>query len=427
MSLRARLMAAILLALVVSFGAGAGLSVWRAARSVRVELAAAVESARRGAAAALEGAASDDEARRVVDSFDGSRHVRAQWADASGAVSAASRPGAGAPPPSWFLAIAAPALPEASIPAGTGSLRLIPDPANEAEERWRDLQEQVGLLALFSCVAAALCAATVTAGLRPLNALSQGLARLGRGEPDVRIARGGPPEVADLAEAFNRLAESVRKANVQNASLQTQMATIAEEERTEIARDLHDEFGPLLFAIAAFAATIGRLAQDGDAASIPPRVRAIQDATAALQRQVRDMLGRLHEAEPEPADLESSLEGLIEFWRAVRPGTSFALETALDAGALGDAARETLFRAAQEAISNAVRHGRPSEVHVSAATSDGRAILRVRDDGAGGDPGDAGFGLPGMRARAAALGGRVDIERGRGWTVAVTLPLGADA
>jgi two-component system sensor histidine kinase UhpB len=356
--------------------------------------------------------------------LDGSRHVRAELLDASGAVLAASRDDGAETPPAWFMAIAAAPLPAATIPAGSGYVRLVADPANEAGERWRDWQGQAATLALFSLLAAVLCGAVITAGLAPLGALSQGLARLARGEPQPPLPTAGPPEIGRLADAFNRLADAARDAESRNRRLQSQMADIAEEERAEIARDLHDEFGPLLFAITAFAATVARLAESGDAASIPPQARAIQDAAAALQREVRDMLGRLHEPPPDTLALGKSLGQLIAFWRNVQPEIGFELDLSLDEEALTDAVREAMFRAAQEAVSNAVRHGSPRSVRISARTEGGQAALVVEDDGIGGGAGP-GFGLSGMRARAASLGGKVDIERGQGWKVAMRLPLSA--
>jgi two-component system, NarL family, sensor histidine kinase UhpB len=140
------------------------------------------------------------------------------------------------------------------------------------------------------------------------------------------------------------------------------------------------------------------------------------------------MLGRLHEGGPEggaPADLTASLSDLIDFWRGVRPETNFVSEVNLAAASLSDAMRECLFRVAQEGISNAVRHGRPPRIVLRAFVADGQAVVAVHDDGAGGEEGP-GLGLAGMRARAASLGGRVDIVRGDGWTVTVRLPLGAE-
>ena len=98
-------------------------------------------------------------------------------------------------------------------------------------------------------------------------------------------------------------------------------------------------------------------------------------------------------------------------------------------GELGLGVREALYRVAQEALSNAVRHGAPTRIAVEIAMFDGQtASLRVVDNGAaahlpGGRP---RFGLTGMRERVSALGGDLVIDQGegQGWTVTARVPLG---
>lgn len=428
MSLRFRLLSAILLALVVSFAAGVGLAVWHASRSIAVELAAALDTARRGGVIALRDRAtpieSEEDARGLLAPFDGGRHIVARLTGPDGATRASSRLEAGVAPPGWFTRLGDPHLPEATIAAGPYVLRLVADPANEAAERWADLQTHVALLALFSAMAGALCAAIVTVGLRPLTALSHALAGLPTSDAAPRLVEAGPPEIAALATAFNTLADAVAAARTKNARLQGQMARIAEEERAEIARDLHDEFGPLLFGIAAFAATAARLADTSDTPGIRAQLRCIEDATEALQRHVRDMLGRLHDPACELDDIADALSRLTAFWRTVRPDIAFTLELPGEAPALFDAARETLYRGAQEAVSNAVRHGRPRAIHLRLVMQGDAVVLSIADDGQGGEA-VPGLGLTGMRARADALGGEVRIARDAGWVVTIRLPLAA--
>ena len=436
MSLRTRLLAAIFLALLISFSVGAGLAVWHATRSVHHELAAALAHARQGTLASLTelrlGPAADAELRRMVAAFDASRHVKMELLAPDGAVRAASLPVAEPRPPGWFLRLVASDLPPVLAPVagvpGIALVRLVADPANEAGERWSELREWLAGFAVFFLVAAILCSVIVTRSLLPLTGLAQGFARVGRGERHAELAEAGPPEIATLAGAFNAMAASLRAVEAANRRLSRQIVTIAEEERAEIARDLHDEIGPLLFAITAFTTAIGRQVEIGALEAVPGQLASIQDATSRMQREVRDMLGRLHEGGPEgagPEDLAASLADLIDFWRGVRPETEFVSEVSLGSTPLSDTMRECLFRVAQEGISNAVRHGRPRRVVLRAEVSAGQAVVAVQDDGAGGPEGP-GLGLAGMRARAASVGGHVDIVRGPGWTVTVRVPLGAE-
>jgi two-component system sensor histidine kinase UhpB len=430
MSLRTRLLAAIFLALLISFSLGAGLAAWRAARTTHDELAASLSNARQSTLAALadlpSGAEAAPELRRIVGAFDGSRHMRAALIDEHGMVTDASKPVEAKAPPGWFLRLVSPSLKSVVSPVpgvpGVAALRLQADPVSEAGERWVELRERLAGFGLFFLVAAGLCSLTAARSLRPLTSLAQGLTRVGRGETQQAVPEQGPPEIATLARAFNAMTGALNAAEAQNRRLSQQVLTIAEEERADIARDLHDEIGPLLFAITTFTAAIGRQVETGDLAPVPAQLQAIQDATARLQREVRDMLGRLHDGQHAPADLAAALAELLAFWRSVRPETAFRLDCAIGQAAFSDAVRECLFRAAQEGISNAVRHGRPANVMLRLGLQAGRAELTIKDDGAGGVE-KPGRGLPGMRSRAASLGGSVEVVSGQGWILAVTVPL----
>lgn len=430
MSLRVRLLGAILLALLISLGLGAGLAAWEAARAVHAELVSALANARQGTAAALAdlppGATGEAELRRMVQAYDGSRHVRVTLIGADGAALARSLPLTGRQPPGWFLRLVDPTLPPIlsrvnSVPGIVG-LRLEADPENEASERWHEMQGRLTGLAIFFAVAVSLGGVIVTTSLRPLTGLAEALARVGGGETSVHVPANGPREVARLAAAFNEMAAALRAAEAQNRRLADQVASIAEEERAQIARDLHDEIGPVLFAITAFTAAIGRQVQTGDLSQVPAQLAAIREATQRLQREVRDMLGRLQSERQAPARLRDALEELMSFWRGVRPETEFTVACDIVDATLSEMARDCLFRAAQEGVSNAVRHGRPAHVAIEAHTAPQAVTLLVRDDGNGGAPG-VGLGLAGMRARAASLGGSVDINTDAGWVITVRLPL----
>ena len=433
MSLRTRLLTAIVLALLISFSLGASVAVWQAGRSVQAEQVAALANAGHGLAAAAAdlppGAEGVADLGRIVGAFDGDLHVRAALLDANGRTVAESTPSQAAVTPAWLLRLIAPALKPVRAPVRGSAgmvLRLESVPQNEAAERWAELRTRVASFGVFFVLAAGLCSLIVARSLRPLTNLGLGLERVGRGEVGMRLPEEGPSETAALARAFNAMAASLRQEQARSARLSDQVATIAEEERADIARDLHDEIGPMLFALTAFAATIGRHVETGDLAAVPGQVSAIQMAVARLQDSVRDMLGRLRDELPAPDDLAGALADLVAFWRPVRPETRFTLEADLPAS-LSAPVRYCLFRAAQEAVSNAVRHGGPSQVTVSALEAGGAVRLCVADDGQGG-PENPGSGLPGMRARANALGGHVRIGKGPaglGWRVDVTVPVNA--
>ncbi|GBQ18975.1 two-component sensor histidine kinase [Gluconacetobacter sacchari DSM 12717] len=425
LSLLGRLLRALAMAALIGLAAGSGLAAWQATRSIRVELAAALANARADMAATPPPPAASAAGwpATLCDSFDGNRHIQAQITDHTGQVLHQSRLAAGPRPPAWFLRATAPAmapviLTPTGLPAGW-HLRLRADATNEAAERWGELRVQLATITLLVLLIAGSCCVVVIRGLRPLATLSDGYARIAAGEEMVDLPEAGPADIAGQAASFNRMARALRTATAQNRHLQDQVTRIAEEERADIARDLHDEVGPLLFGITTFTATLARAAQEGRHDAIPAQVRAIQDATGSIQRTLRAILQRLHDTPGHR--LPDTLEGIVLFWNIVAPHIVFTVFCDPALATLDDMTDDALSHVAQEAVSNAARHGRPSRIALHATRGGGRIVLSVHDDGTAG-PHAPGFGLAGMHCRLAALGGSLEITRERGWTVLASLP-----
>jgi two-component system, NarL family, sensor histidine kinase UhpB len=418
-SLRARLLLLLFACLVASLAASAALAVFEARRAVTTELSAELRIAAQGARNALAEAPDGTGAARLVATFDGSRHVRAELISPAGAVIAASAPRAAKRGvPALFRRLVTPALPASLVEAGGARLRLLPFPGNEVAERWEEFREQLLLLAGFALAAAASAVAVISRGLQPLRALALALARLGAGERAVALPGSGPPEIASLAADVNRLARALDEAESMNRALEARILDLLAEERAELARDLHDDVGPLLFAIGAFAAAI----EHGAPADRAQARASLEETLALLRRKVRELVARLHEAPEETGSWNDEVERILAFWRRVRPDIRFELEgdTAIPASA--GPARQDVRRALQESLSNAVRHGGADRVRVAVTRRDGWLCLSVADNGRG-QAAEPGFGLSGMRHRVRALGGTLAIETGAGWRVSLRLPL----
>ena len=425
MPLRLRLILAIAAALLATFVAGTWVIGWQAGRLVRTELSAALETGRQGIAAAVQdigGPPPREDLVRLVTGFDGSRHVLASLRS-GGTLLATSHPAAPAVvPPAWFARLASPGLPPITITAGEGSLvELTPLPTSEIGERWNEARQLLAFLGLFSVLATAACFATAAWSLRPLATLADALGKLEHGQESSILSVSGPPEIAVLAQGFNRMQEALGRAARENRRLSAQLTRMAEEERTELARDLHDEIGPLLFAITALAAAARMQQQAGDGETADASLGSLENAAGDLQRAVRDLLRRLRDSALADTDLAVSLEELVAFWRGIRPQTEFCLTVEDAADAAAEPAKAALFRVAQEGVSNAIRHGNPARVEIEVARSGNGLALSVRDDGSGGTLGD-GFGIVGMEERLQALGGTLEVQRDRGWRLRAWAP-----
>lgn len=417
MSLRVRLLSAVVGSLLISLVLSGWASLWHASRSVQVELRAALQvSAQTAANAVGEIAPGADMARelgRVVRAFDGDRHVRAVLLEDGGRPLLRSEPlvrPSGAP--GWFTALLAPHLPPGRIEAGPSTLVLTADPRSEAGEVWTQVQDADLAVTLFCAVSVAFVTLAVRRALEPLDRLSAALSSLGAGDFAVRVPPEGAPELVRLATAFNAMSTQLGIAQAHNERLGRQLAAIAEEERTELARDLHDEVGPFLFAVQLDAAAIERAAESP---AVIERASAIREAVSHMQTQVRFMLNRLRNADPDGGGLAGELQGLVAFWRARKPQVAFSLAVGALPEKLGEAERLAIYRLAQEGLTNAVRHGQPRRVGISVSADGGAIVTRIEDDGtgfaAGGQP---GWGLVGLHERMAALGGTLSVTAASG-------------
>nr|WP_294527618.1 HAMP domain-containing protein [uncultured Rhodopila sp.] len=433
MSLRVRLVLWLGCILAVTLALGCGLAGWRAGTSVRAEMQAAVSAGQQTIANTIaETAGTPDELRRLIATFNGNRHIRAVLRDGQGAVVADSalQPPA-RPVPGWFLRLVGPHLPPGVMPVPGGSITLTAEPSNEVGEVWDQAADAMRTLALFFALSVLLIHWTVGRALAPLARLSASFERIGAGDYAARIDPAGPPELARLAEGFNRMAEQLGQAESQNRTLREQMLTLQEEERAELARDLHDEVGPFLFAAAIDAATIPGMLAAGQATEAEERADSIRDAVAHMQTQIRSILGRLRPLSFGSIGLAEAIGNIIVFWRSRHPGITFVSDIE-DDDSLDEAARATVCRVVQESVCNALRHGTPGRIDIRVTRDADGLLVRVDDDGAGpgADGVTPGFGLVGMRERVQAQCGTLAIaarDGGRGLAVTARLPREAAA
>ncbi|HEX6525971.1 MAG TPA: sensor histidine kinase [Streptosporangiaceae bacterium] len=242
------------------------------------------------------------------------------------------------------------------------------------------------------------------------------------------IAVGEQASRARLEKTLCDLEES----HVKLTAYSAQVAELsAEAERNRLARDIHDSLGHHLTVIAV---------QLEKAAAFRDRDRAtsdqsLTDARSSARQALDDvrMSVRALRGDQPPARLTAMLADLVR--QADAGQQRVTLTVTGDEGSISAAARAVLYRSAQEGLTNARRHSGAQEITVSATFGDREARLVVTDDGDGFDLGQyekeaagrEGFGLLGIRERAALAGGYAQISsRPRaGTTVTVTVPRSA--
>jgi two-component system, NarL family, sensor histidine kinase UhpB len=330
--------------------------------------------------------------------------------------------------PGWFVRLLA--LPELArytpiLIRGerVGELVFEPDMVADLYEKWIGFLAIVASGAALTLVTLAITYLTVDAALKPLRDLGSGLARLRDGHYAGRIPCSGPPEIAESCEAANQLAATLTNLDRENRSLLRKMVSIQDEERRDIARELHDELGPLLFAIRAnVIAMVDRGAADQNDLDSPAQ-KALQ-SVEALQSTNRRILDRLRPMHIEELGLQSSIQKLLRGVRSQVPAIEVAFEIDPGLDTIDTVVSQTVYRVMQEGITNVLRHAQATEMRLKAIAAGGKVLVEISDDGVG-MPADVvmGRGLTGMRERVRALGGTFELTRGDGQTrVRCSLP-----
>ncbi|MBW9120326.1 sensor histidine kinase [Microbacterium trichothecenolyticum] len=194
-------------------------------------------------------------------------------------------------------------------------------------------------------------------------------------------------------------------------------------EREQLARDLHDTVAHHVSAIAIQAQAGSAVAATDPGATVQV-LHAIEAEATRTLREMRAMVGVLRA----PADALAPTPGLAEIRSlaqtdAAVPAVVVRVDGDLDT--VPPAVAAAVFRIAQEAVTNARRHARDAtRVEVGVDVDAGGVKLEVRDDGEGAASVSPGYGLTGMRERAALLGGACEAGPAPdgGWIVAATLP-----
>jgi two-component system sensor histidine kinase UhpB len=201
---------------------------------------------------------------------------------------------------------------------------------------------------------------------------------------------------------------------LQNRTLQSRIQCVQEEERAELARDLHDEVAPFLFAVSADASLIRQFAAAGHVAGLEARADGILASVGHMQKHLRHVLSRLMPDVLLDLGLAGAIEALVHFWASRRPDITFTLQ--VDAEKLDDRRTAVAFRVVQESLNNAVRHANPTRVDIRVENTREGCVIEVADNGAGMPPERKakGLGLLGMRERVNAVGGRFKVENRAG-------------
>src|SRR5215469_5806507 len=335
-------------------------------------------------------------------------------------------------PPTWFAALSnwIPA-PQTDVvrlisyrDKPYGSVVVTTERAAALAAIWKEVSGMLGLTALVIGAICILQYGAISRVLRPTKDILAGLDRLARGDLSSRLPHFRLIELQRISEAFNALAANLERTTREKMQLAAKLVDHQEQERLDLARDLHDELAQSLSAMSAVAASIKATAES-ECPALVPEANNLSQTSMTVMRALRTTLRTLRPPEIDDFGLATSLSTLARDQERLANGQlKISLEIYGDLRVLPRTAAAHVYRIVQEGLTNINKHAHAS--HARVALSFGPEAgeqtapqqcwleLTIEDDGcrvveSGIAAEGSGLGLIGIRERVMALGGTLDV------------------
>lgn len=343
--------------------------------------------------------------------------------------------------PAWILGLlewAGPRVPPLTRKVTTwgliaGDIELVPDRVERLEKQWRDIRGLLGLAALIILTLDLLVYWSLGQAFRSTRRIVQaldGLDRPGDENPGLALSASHPREFVQIATGISNLADRLERTSNARDFLLSRLIRLQEDERRELAHELHEEFGQCLAALGALSASLRQSVVEGHALSATD-LQPLDETVERLFDSLRNLLQRMRPPLADHQDVIGALQDLIAGWQSrlhAGPRVELDAEGMRPADFGGDQA-VCLFRIVQECLGNIARHAQGCRVARIVLRRGANGIeARIENDL---DPASvsqpaagSGMGLRLLAERVRALGGRIEVHRPDGaFSVHAWLPL----
>jgi signal transduction histidine kinase len=233
----------------------------------------------------------------------------------------------------------------------------------------------------------------------------------------------------DITER-KRTERRLEKSRLQLRALSARLQSLREEERSHLAREIHDHLGQLLTALKLDLRSIERklpaLGDEALIASLNGKLASARELTDETIKSIQQIASELRPAILDRLGLEAAIDSETQAFQS-RTGIRCESQMPPTETATAPELATAVYRIFQEILTNIARHAHAAHVHVRFSRDNGSLVLEVKDDGVGMQTGDLenpkSLGLLGMQERAEILGGWMLFEPGDGKGTAVTMSI----
>ena len=440
MNLKLRLNLIITILLLIIIIIGTGITIQNARKNIQAEIASTSMLGLHMLDAEIEGLRGIDPDKTTDGSIfhlkklENIRHLKIDFFDITGNLTDSNRVKINineSHPPSWFIRAMEPVtgkIPVTRRPVFIadlliGELVITPDISYEIAEEWQETKGILVLLGIFFVMVNIVVYFAVSIALRPIDNILIALTDLESGNFASRLPKFTLPELSSISDKFNIMAETLQSSIESNHDLTQQLIRLQEDERKNLAQELHDEIGQHLTAIHMDASAI-KSAKNIDSAQ--ESATAIDAVVRRMMEIVHTMLHRLRPSDLDELGLDTALRELVSVWLERNPNILMDLHISGGFIDLDDALLISIYRIIQEGLTNISRYANANRVTISIEQHHRQINITIYDDGNGFDPSKKirGFGLAGMKERVEGLDGKFELQTAitKGVTIMIKLP-----
>ncbi|MDB2703552.1 histidine kinase [Methylophilaceae bacterium] len=292
----------------------------------------------------------------------------------------------------------------------TGYILIKPEPIYEYAEIWQQIKVGLWIIGAFLILINIVVLILFSHMIKPINKIIEGFEKLEAGNYKSKINRSNILELDIIGKKFNSMINNLRQSNDKIHKLSQNLINVQEQEKSELARDLHDELGQSLTALQAEAASISKSTKKS---SRDDAIFNVIQLSKNMMLSTREIIKKLNLGLIEDLGLESALIDLFENWKRRFKGVKF--EYKIEDKALRKITKQEtahLYRIFQEALTNIAKHSEPKNIKITVKSLDrgNKTRILISNDGIKSNlANNEGLGLIGIAERVDQINGSLEV------------------
>ena len=332
--------------------------------------------------------------------------------------------------PKWFISIMedfSTALPEKKININIrgkkfGYILINPEPMYEYSEIWQQIQNGFWVILLFFGFVNIMIFIVFYHTLKPINSIIDGFQKLEDENYKAKINKINILELDVIGQNFNKMVKKLKESNDKIHRLSQDLINVQEQEKKELARNLHDELGQSLTAIQAEAASIKKNKKEES------RIQALDSIIKISKNMMfstRELIKKLSLGILEEMGFEIAITDLINTWSKRYPKVSinYSYDKNLD-GLIPSEFEGRIYRIIQEALTNITKHSNPKNITINFQFKKNKNLIEITilNDGIKAKINkQKGFGLLGMIERVNQMNGTINFKKKHNFEIYIIL------